>query len=500
MGTYVLGIDNGGTAIKASLYDEYGHEVATTGAKTTLIIEKPGFIERDMHALWKTNCDVIRSVLEKGKLAPSEIIGIAVTGHGNGLYAIDGKGEPVGKGILSADSRANSIVQDWYANGLAHEISSISCQDVWAGQPVAILSWMRINEPHTFERIAWILMCKDYIRYRLTGEIWAERTDYSGTNFVDPHSGEYSDQLLALFKLLDCRKKLPPIKNSIDYCGSVSKYCAQETGLAEGTPVYAGMFDIDANSIGMGITKSDMFCIIAGTWSINQCISTVPVSTDPPYRCTNYCIPGYWLITESSPTSASNLEWCISHMLDKSHIEGSLYEHCDKLVRETDPDSSNLLFLPFLYGSNVGPNASGGFLGLTGWHTTAQVIAAVYEGVAFSHRMHIDRLKTHFHGNKQYRVSGGAVRSHVWVQIFADVLQQPMEILENEEIGTLGAAMAAAVGAGLYRSFEEAANKMVRIQSVIEPRSDISNTFQRKYLSYCNAVNFLQDFWNGNCL
>ena len=494
MKRYLLGVDNGGTKIKASLYDYHGREIATVGDALSSQIDRAGFIERDMEELWQKNCQVIRSLLEKSRIDADAIAAMAVTGQGNGLYPIDAEGAPVGRGILSADTRAQRLVDRWYAEGLAGEMTAISCQDVWPGQPVALLSWIREHDCSRFERIRWILMCKDYIRYRLTGEIHAERTDFSGTNFVDPHTGQYSDRLLELTGLSECKDKLPPLRNSVDQCGSVTRRGSAETGLSEGTPVYGGMFDIDANAIGMGITHPEMLCIIAGTWSVNQCLSSVPNFAESSYRCTNYCIPHYWLITESSPTSAGNLEWFVSHLLGEMTSDSSRYAYCDQMVEQLDPESSSLIFLPFLFGSNVKSVSSGGFVGLHGSHSTAHLVMALYEGVAFSHRMHVDRILKHAPQMNCYRISGGAVRSRIWVQLFSDILDRPLEILEHEELGTLGAAMAAAVGVGAYSTFECAAQGMVRVREVVMPRDRLTGLYDTKYREYCRAIEALQGF------
>lgn len=493
MKRYLLGVDNGGTKIKASIYDYHGREIATVGEKVSLQINNAGFVERDMELLWEKNCQVIRSVLEKSQIDVASIVGLAITGHGNGLYPLDNEGKPVGMGIFSSDTRAQDIVDRWYADGRVEEVSKISCQDVWPGQPVAILSWLRQFDSSMYERIAWILMCKDYVRYRLTGEILAERTDYSGTNLVDPHTGEYSDRLLELFGLSDCRDKLPPLKDSTDQCGSVTKQGAEETGLKAGLPVFGGMFDIDANAIGMGITKPEMLCVIAGTWSVNQCVSASPIFAEPSYRCTNYCMPERWLITESSPTSAGNLEWFITNVLSDKNSDLSRYGYCDELVEHLDPASSALIFLPFLFGSNVKHLSSGGFIGLRGWHSIAHMTMALYEGVVCSHRMHLERILTHFPDMDCCRISGGVVRSRIWVQLFADILNRPMEILENEEIGTLGAAMAAAVGVGIFNSFGDAARSMVRVKERVMPRAHLTSVYNRKYSEYCRVIETLHD-------
>ncbi|MDY0289366.1 MAG: FGGY-family carbohydrate kinase [Sphaerochaeta sp.] len=494
MQKYLLGLDNGGTLIKAVIYDLLGNEVAVAKGKTESIISEPGYSERDMDVLWKANCRAVKEVLKVSGIEASSICAMAVTGQGNGLYLVDGDGNPCRNGISSADRRSQGYVDRWNADGTDQAVKSRTFQTVWSGQPVAILAWLQEHENETLEKTKWIFMCKDYIRYRLTGEAWAEITDYSGTNLVNLHSLEYDDEILLAFDLADMRDRLPPLKKSTDCCGAITAFAAQETGLLAGTPVYGGLFDIDASAIGLGMTRSNMLAIIAGTWSINEYISQKPV-TGKSLKCTAYCMDGYYLITESSPTSASNLEWVVNNLHLDFPEEGSPFAYCDQVVEQVAPDSSDVLFLPFLYGSNVDPHASGTFLGLSGWHTIDHMIRAVFEGIVFSHRMHIDRLRKDGEAFSVARLAGGVGSSRVWVQMFSDILQMPLEIMENKEVGVLGAAMAAGVGAGLFSSFSSAAEHMVRVKEKYYPRVGLAAVYDHKYERYCKAINALNNFW-----
>ena len=495
MQKYLLGIDNGGTLIKVVIYDVLGNEIALAKSKTESIISEPGFSERDMDTLWQANRRAIKEVLEKSHINPASICAIAVTGQGNGLYLVDNKGNPCRYGITSADTRAQSYVDRWNEDGTTESVMHMTCQAVWAGQPVAILAWLQEHEREVLKKTRWIFMCKDYIRYCLSGEPWGEITDYSGTNLVNMHTLAYDDQILSNFGLNEVRDKLPPLKNSTDYCGAISPFAAQETGLKEGTPVYGGLFDIDASAMGLGMIQTDMLAIIAGTWSINEYISRSPVWARS-LKCTAYCMDGYYLITESSPTSASNLEWVVNNLNLDLPKGVSPYAYCDQVVNQLAPEASNVVFLPFLYGSNVGAQSSSAFLGLSGWHTVDHLLRAVFEGIVFSHRMHIEQVKHEVKSFSVARLAGGTSRSRVWVQMFADILHMPLEIMENKEVGALGAAMAAGVGAQLFASFPEAATKMVRVKEKFYPRPEFSAVYDKKYERYCQAIDALKSFWN----
>ena len=224
---------------------------------------RPGYAEKDLGALWRANVQVIRDVLCKARIRAEAIAALAVTGHGNGVYLVDEKGNPVYNGINSADSRASSYVESWYRDGTFARVLPRTCQSIWAAQPVALLSWFQDRMPEVIEKTRWVFMCKDYIRFRLTGEPFAEITDYSGTGLVNVHDLRYDGDLLQTFGIPDIMGKLPPLRKSADICGRISRRAAEETGLREGTPVAGGLFDIDACAIATGITDPSRLCLIA---------------------------------------------------------------------------------------------------------------------------------------------------------------------------------------------------------------------------------------------
>ena len=274
---YYLGLDNGGTTTKAAVFDQTGRQIAAAAISTRMLVPQPGFTERDMEEMWEANCLVIRNVLAGAAIAAEQIACVAVCGHGKGLYLWGKDGRPVRNGIISTDNRAWEYPLEWERRGVTEQAFAQSCQRVLASQPVALLNWLRDNEPNSIERTQYIFECKDYVRFRLTGQAFAERTDYSGTGMVNLHTGEYDAQLLSLFGLADCMDKLPPLRHSTDLCGAVTEEAAYRTGLLPGTPVAGGAFDIDACAVAVNVTDEDHICMIAGTWSINEYIRKTPV-------------------------------------------------------------------------------------------------------------------------------------------------------------------------------------------------------------------------------
>ena len=488
MSRYFMGIDNGGTVCKVAVYDNKGTEIALASRKIEMIYPAAGFTEKNMDEFWRANVEAVREAVGSSGVDASEIAAVAATGHGNGMFLVDSDGEAVGNGIISTDSRAKSYVDRWYEDGTFEKINRKTLQSIWAAQPVALLRWFMDNRPEELARTRWVLMCKDYIRFKLTGVAAAEITDYSGTNLVNILTGEYDDGLLADFGISGCRELLPPLKKSTDICGTITPAVAALTGLAEGTPVVGGFFDIDACAIATGLTGEEDLSVIAGTWSINQFISRKPVGSTELFMTSLYGIPGYWLVSEASPTSASNLEWFISNLMD-----GTDYDEVNRLVESVAPEDSDVIFFPFLFGSNAGDELSSCFFGLHGWHGRQHMLRAVFEGVVFGHRLHIERLLKHRGPVRRIRISGGASKSKIWVQMFADILQLPVEITEADELGTLGAAIGAAVGCGEYGSFEDAASEMVRVSRTVEPDPEMKALYDKRYNKFTRYLEAIRN-------
>mgnify|MGYP000867645533 FL=1 len=274
---YYIGLDNGGTLTKAALYTSSGEEVAVCSAATEIAVPHPGYAERDMERMWRTNCDVLRGLLVRAGVDPADVRAVACCGHGKGLYLWGRDGKPVRAGIVSMDNRAAEYARRWEEDGTAAKAFAFSCQRVLACQPVALLAWLRDNEPENYRNIRWVFECKDYVRFRLTGEAFAEVTDYSGTNLMNLHTRDYDPRLLGLFGLEAVAGALPPLRLSTDVCGRITEEAAALTGLKAGTPVVGGMFDIDACAVAVDAADEERVCMIAGTWSINEYISPVPV-------------------------------------------------------------------------------------------------------------------------------------------------------------------------------------------------------------------------------
>ena len=327
-----------------------------------------------------------------------------------------------------------------------------------------------------------------------------EITDLSGTSMIDVGRGCYDSDVLAAWGLDELQPMMPPIVQSAKLCGTITPDVALQTGLAEGTPVAGGMFDIDACGLAVGMTDESTLCMVAGTWGNNQYISKTPVVSRDIFMTSRYSIPGYYLMLEGSATSAANLEWFVTNFLeaDKKLLEAEghrgVFDLCNELVASTgvsEPQDSGITFLPYLYGSPVGVDAKACFIGLHGSHTRADLLRAIYEGVVFGHRWHVEKLLQFRPIPDAIRLTGGACKSDVWMQIIADILQAPIEVPAGSELGALGASICGSVAVGMHDSYESACAAMVHIDRRYEPNKENAAVYEAKYTKFKQLVNKL---------
>lgn len=497
MGKYLLGLDNGGTMTKAALYDLAGNEVAISSSKTAMYQPQPGFTERDVEEMWQANVTAIKGVIKKAGIDGSEIIGLSATGHGNGLYLVRADGSQTTNGMISTDVRGREYVIKWQNDGTHAKILPKTMQSVFAGQPTTLLRWFMDHQPEVLEETRWIFMCKDYIRFRLTGEVYGEIADMSGSSLMNVRDVKYDRELLADMGLESIYDKLPPLRYSGEVCGTITKEVAELTGLKAGTPVAGGCMDIHASAMATGITDEDKMCVVAGTWSINEYISKTPVVDKDLFMTSIYPIPGYWMILEGSPTSASNLEWFLTEVLKDVELKGqNIYDYSNACVEAVGDGDTGIVFLPFLFASNVNINAKACFVGFSSYHTRADLLRAVYEGIVFSHKYHIEKLLKYRSAPKAIRIAGGVVKSPVWVQMFADILQVPIEVTDCTELGALGAAICAGVATGAYDSFKTASDAMVKIGFTAQPNPARFAIYEKKYNRYLKVIGALDGIWD----
>ncbi|OOF77229.1 carbohydrate kinase [Rodentibacter caecimuris] len=477
---YYLGIDCGGTFIKAALFDQQGNMSACIRKNIEIISEKAGYAERDMPQLWLTCAEVIRQTIRESQVNPKQIKGIGISAQGKGTFLLDKQKKPLGRAILSSDQRSLNIVRQWQQEGIPEKLYPITRQTLWTGHPVSILRWIKENEPERYTKIGSILMSHDYLRFCLTGELHCEETNISESNLYNMESGKYENELAEILGLSGILEKMPPIIAPNQVAGYVTSEAAELSGLIEGTPVVGGLFDVISTALCAGLDDEKKLNVVLGTWSVVSGVTDhIDRNQTIPFVYGRYAEKGKFLVHEASPTSAGNLEWFIKHWkLD--------YNQINQGIEQLPPASSNILFVPFLYGSNAGLGMQAGFYGIQSHHTQIHLMQAVYEGVLFSLMHHLTRMLHRFPDVNILRVTGGPTKSSVWLQMLADLTGMTLEIPTTEETGCLGVALMA------MQSAVENPIKLTDSMRKIYPNSDNYQAYQKKYAKYVCLVEALK--------
>lgn len=486
MSEFVLGIDCGNTAVKAAIFDLKGQEIAVASARVETLFPQAGYTESNLNSLWQSCSHVINEALIKANLSGSDIKAIGTSGHGNGVYLLDKNNEPL-KAIKSLDSRAENLANEIQVSDEYTLLREVNHQGAWPSQTATLLKWLKLNEPNTYALGASVLFCKDYLNFKLTGELATDYGDLSASGLFDFQTHTVSGQLLAMFDIEEVANKLPAVFQSEQIIGKVTEATATVTGLAAGTPVIAGMFDVVSSAMGTGVFEHAQASMIAGTWSINQVVSN-HLPTSELFMC---CVfPGNrFLALENSATSASNLEWFVSEFFQTEKqvaqvLDKKLFEFCNELVEQVELEENLPVFHPYLYGSKDNAHAGANFFGVSGWHNRAHLLYAVYEGIVFGHLEHVEKLARFDIGFDHVVLSGGGSRSKVWCQLFADVLNIDVYVTPCEEAGARGVAIAAATAVGLFDSLDSAVSSMRGEYHCYSPRAerrDLLTLRQKKY-------------------
>lgn len=494
MKSYLLGLDAGNTVIKAVIFDRAGNEIASAGEEGHSRMPFPGHVERGLDELWTNARQVIRDCIERAKIRPEEIAAIGCAGHGNGLYTLDREGAPL-LGIQSLDTRASGLVDEWREAGVGSRTYPIARQRPWPSQTPTLLAWLKRYRPEQFNRIGTVFFSKDFIVNRLTGERVSEVSDMSGAGLLDLAARRYDKALMEAYGLGDCMHLLPRLIESADIVGTVTQEVAGQTGLAAGTPVVGGLFDVVASALGSGVTRTGSASIIAGTWSINQVIIDGPDLEGPVFMSSTFDRSRY-MAMENSATSAANLEWLVKELFEGEHADGvSPFDAACALAGAIEPSTDDPLYHPYLYGAQQDGHARAGFYGIAGWHTKGHLVRALLEGVAFGHRAHIETIRKAGAVFNEAVLSGGGSRSLIWPQIFADVLGVPVTVARSRETGALGAAIAAGTGVGLFADFGTGAAAMVQTERNYRPNVSLEAHYARRYALYNDITEAMAPLW-----
>ena len=491
---YLLGLDAGNTVIKAVLFDLTGRQISQSVLDGQSSSPFPGHVERNMDELWANAQKVIQSCISEAGISPDQIVAVGSAGHGNGLYLLDKDGAAL-LGIQSLDTRAASLAEDLKAE-CGDKLQSLCLQAPWPSQTPTLLAWIKRHKPDLYAQVGTVFLCKDFITFNLTGERVSDISDMSGCGLTKMPECTYDDDLMALYGLSDARSFLPRLIDPTGLAGVVTDKAAAATGLLPGTPVIAGYFDVVSSALGSGVGRSGEASIIVGTWSINQVFSEQPVQDDNVFMVAGVG-PNRFVNIESSATSAANLEWYVREFVERGQHHDDPFGFCNDRIGEITPRIDDPIFHPYLYGARLGSEFRAGYYGIAGWHGEGHLLRALFEGVMFEHKRHIEVLKKAGVNFNQAVLSGGGSRSPHWPQMFADCLGVPIIVSDAQETGALGAAIGAGVGTGLFATYEDGIAAMTRAKQEFLPRPDMKAHYDTRYQIYLALVDAMRGAWSA---
>ncbi|MBK8905148.1 MAG: xylulokinase [Anaerolineaceae bacterium] len=467
---YFIGIDSSTTATKALLLAETGDVVGVASSTYDYETPKPLWSEQHPELWWTGTVASIRQLLAETAVRSSSIHAIGLTGQMHGLVLLDAAGQVLRPALLWNDQRTGAECDEMRAIIGKQRLIDITGNDALTGFTAPKILWVKNNEPEIYGRIAHILLPKDYVRYRLTGELATDKAGAAGTQLFDVRQRNWSGEVVR--KLGIDLTWLPPTFEGTAVTGHLSPDAVEATGLPAGIPVVAGGGDQAANAVGTGAVVDGVVALSLGTSGVVFASSDVPV-VEPDGRLHAFChaAPGKWHLMGVMLSAAGSLRWYRDALAPG-------VDFGDLLVPAADvpAGSEGLLFLPYLTGERTphpDPLARGGFIGLTVRHDQPHLTRAVLEGVAFGLRDSLELMRgAGLASITQVRASGGGLRSPLWRQILADVLQAEIVTVNTTEGAAYGAAVLALVGAGVFGSVEEACAALVQVTGKTEPGGD----------------------------
>lgn len=491
-----LGIDVGTGGSRAVLVDERGRIVASaTIEHAPFASPQTGWAEQDANDWWRASSAAVRAVLSQEGVRAEDVGAVGLTGQMHGAVLLDANDAPLRPAIIWCDQRTDAECRALTAKVGAARLIELTCNPALTGFTLPKLLWVREREPEIWTRVRAVLLPKDYVRLRLTGDKATDVADASGTLLFDVARRAWSQEMLAASEIDE--QLLPRVYESTEMTGSISAAGAAATGLRAGTPVIAGAGDQAAGAVGMGIVRPGAVSATIGTSGVVFAATNEP-ALDAGGRVHTFChaVPERWHVMGVTQGAGLSLRWFSEQFGAGADGVRDSYERLCAEAAAVPAGADGLLWTPYLMGErtpHLDPHARAALVGLTASHTRAHVVRAILEGVAFSLRDTLTILDEMNVPVETIRLGGGGARSALWRQIQADVYGGTVETVETEEGAAYGAALLAGVGVGAWRSVDEACETCVRVRAKIEPgtAADLMTARYRKFQTLYAALRHL---------
>src|SRR5215207_6503818 len=480
--TYFLGIDTSTTGSKALVIDERGEVIAVASSPHTLQTPRPLWSEQDPREWWEAVSASIRSVLQQAGIGGEQIGAVGLTGQMHGLVLLDDAGSVLRPAILWNDQRTQSQCDEIHARLGREKFIQITGNVALTGFTAPKILWVKENEPEIYAKAKHVLLPKDYIRLKLTGEYGMDKADGAGTVLFNLRARDWSEEVLSALEIP--RAWMPKTFEGSEFTGYVNEEAASLTGLKAGTPVAAGGGDQAAQAVGVGAVQPGIVGLTVGTSGV--VFATTPSAwIEPEGRLHAFChaVPGLWHFMGVMLSAAGSLQWYRDTLAPNMSF--------DDLLKEAEPipaGSEGLQFLPYLSGERTpypDPFARGAFIGLTLRHSRGHMTRAVLEGVSFGLKDSFTLIQQAGLGAiTQVRASGGGTKGALWRQILASVLEAELVTVNTTEGAAYGAALLAGVGAGAWTDVLSACRECIKITGSTQPDLTQMDAYRKSYVLY----------------
>lgn len=492
---YLLGIDIGTSGTKALIMNEEGRALGSGTVDYPLSTPQPGWAEQNPEDWWRATVAAIRAACERAQVAPEAIAGVGLSGQMHGSVFLDEDGQVLRPAILWCDQRTALQCEQITEKVGRDRVVAITCNPVLTGFTAPKIVWLKEHEPEIYGRVRKVLLPKDYIRFRLTGEFATEVSDASGTSLFDVPHRCWSGEILEALQIPECW--LARVYESPEVSGRIHSPAASETGLKEGTPVVGGAGDQAAGAVGNGIVSPGVISISLGTSGVVFAFADQPVM-DPKLRTHTFChaVPNKWHVMGVMLSAGGSLRWYRDTLAEAEvdlapRLGVDPYDLITAQAAQAPIGSEGLLFLPYLTGERTpypDPHARGVFFGLGLRHDKRHLARAVLEGISFGLRDSFEILREMAVPIQEVRVSGGGARSQVWREILSAILNASLTQATAEEGPAFGVALLAGVGVGVYPSVQEACARTITARPVTQAPSPVAVAAYEEYYQLYRAL------------
>jgi xylulokinase len=482
MSAYWLGVDIGTGGSRAIILNSRGKETAAVSVShREMIMEQPLWAEQDPNNWADAALEAIRGAVAAAGITGQQIRGVGISGQMHGLVILDRDYQVIRPALIWCDQRSQPQVDRINQRLGPAKVLELTANPVLTGFTLPKLLWVRDHEPQNFDRVHHFLLPKDYVRFRLTGELATDVSDASGTAMFDVVGRRWSFEMMDRLGL--DRSILPKAYESSDISGTISEQAAALTGLAAGTPVAGGGGDQASGAVGNGIVDAGAVSCTLGTSGV-VFAHMEKVAYDREGRVHTFChaVRGKWHVMGVTQGAGLSLQW-----FRKQFAPNMSYDDLMTEAARSPAGAHGLFWLPYLMGErtpHLDASARGGWIGLTAKHTRADLIRALIEGVAYSQKDGLDLVTALGVNVRSIRASGGGAHSQVWRQILADVFGKPVVTVASPEGSALGAAILAMVATGEYSSVAEACAAIVREHESLQPRREEGRIYAAGHAVY----------------